>query len=67
MTSIIRSDFNRAYKLYNLKTPVYTSVVPLAPVIVVVVVVVVVVVALINLSLSSFLLPVMGEKIYTSA
>ena len=43
------------YKLYNLKTIVYTNVVPLAPV-VVVVVVVVVVIALINLSLSSFLL-----------
>ena len=55
---------------YNLKTLVYTSAVPPAPVvvvIVVVVVVVVVVVALINLSSSSFLLPVMREKIYTSA
>ena len=66
MTSIIRSNFNRAYKLYNLKTLVYISVVPPALVIVVVVVVVVIVVALINLSLSSFLLLVMREKIYTS-
>ena len=52
---------------YNLKTLVYTSAVPPAPVVVVIVVVVVVVVALINLSSFSFLLPVMREKIYTSA
>jgi len=43
----IRSDFNWVYKPYNLKTLVYTSVVPPAPV---------VVVALIDLSSSSFLL-----------
>ena len=66
MTSTIRSDFNWVYKPYNLKTLVYTSVVPPAPVIVViiVVVIVVVVVVLIDLSLSSFLLLVMREKIY---
>ena len=59
--STIRSDFNWVYKPYNLKTLVYTSVVPPAPVIVVVVV------TLIDLSLSSFLLPVIREKVYTSA
>ena len=53
------------YKPYNLKTLVYTSIVPPAPVIAVIVVVAIV--ALIDLSLSSFLLPVMREKIYTSA
>ena len=48
------------YKLYNLKTLVYISVVSPAPIIVVIVVVVIIVViivALIDLSLSSFLLP----------
>ena len=43
----------------------YTSVIPPAPVIVVVIIIVVV--ALIDLSSSSFLLPVTREKIYTSA
>ena len=51
MTSTIRSNFNWVYKLHNLKTLVYTNVIPPA-----FVVVVIVVVALINLSLFSFLL-----------